>query len=787
MEETRHIRTTLQSKLVREKIDGLKFIISGMAGGENMSDYFADVVNTLASPQLEVKKLAYVYLLQYAHTKPDEVLLSINAFQKDLAHANPLVRSLSLRVLTSIRVHMIVGLQMLAIRKCVQDPSPYVRRAAANALAKVHGLDRAQEDELVSMMAQLLKDGSAAVVGASVSAFVRICPDRLELLHSSFRRLCEVLIDMDEFPQIQLLDVLLLYARAYFPEPPREHCGFVEGPASLPFSTIPARPVRDLKIELSSFYGDEATDAESRQPAPPTQASVDTEAGGGERTIDPDHLLLLRSIKPLLHSRNAGVVLGATAICYHTAPGYLGDCIPSLVLSMRQSRETQTLVLASVKDMAQAQPELFGRFLSDFYVDHADCTEARNHKLEILSVLVNEANAHQALKELQSYLLEGDPKFVSRSVSTIGRIALRLPNLAEACCTGLVKLCTHSYAEVVGESVGVLRNLIDVDPEGKHAVVLQLVRKFKRMTSPPGRANVLWLAGRYCGLGDKLPKVVPELLRVCAKNFLMEPKLVKLQIISLAANVLYKFPTETNELLFRYIMDLGWYDEDFDIRDKSRLFTVILLGRATKHGAAGQGESLAGVEQEMVFSQEQIGELLHPENSTVSELLTEARASHTHSPKQWRLGTISHVVGHRAPGYMSLANFPDDPPPTSIRDIQQAAQPGPSGTGGGIERGGNGQTEAFYADRADGADDSSEYSSSSTSSYDGSTASGSSSESDSAVGDGEDEEETVADPPENTDADACEPSGADDVGRQDDLATEIAAAGSKLGHMGFYD
>ena len=167
-----------------------------------------------------MKKLAYVYLLQYAHTKPNEVLLTINAYQKDLAHDNPLIRSLSLRVLTSIRVHMIVGLQMLAIRKCVQDPSPYVRRAAANALAKVYNLDRSQEEELMQMMEHLLRDRSAAVVGAAVSAFVQICPAEIALLHQHFRRLCEVLIDLDEFPQIQLMDVLLLYSRAFFSEPP---------------------------------------------------------------------------------------------------------------------------------------------------------------------------------------------------------------------------------------------------------------------------------------------------------------------------------------------------------------------------------------------------------------------------------------------------------------------------------------------------------------------------------------------------------------------------------------
>lgn len=51
---------------------------------------------------------------------------------------NQLIRASALRVLSSIRVPTIVTIMMLAIRDAVNDMSPYVRKTAANAIAKLY-------------------------------------------------------------------------------------------------------------------------------------------------------------------------------------------------------------------------------------------------------------------------------------------------------------------------------------------------------------------------------------------------------------------------------------------------------------------------------------------------------------------------------------------------------------------------------------------------------------------------------------------------------------------------
>ena len=106
--------------------------------GRDVSEFFAQVVKNVAVPNLEIRKLVYIYILRYAEAEPDLALLSINTFQRDLGDSSPLIRAMALRVLSGIRVPSIGSLVVLSIKKCASDVSPYVRKAAALALPKCY-------------------------------------------------------------------------------------------------------------------------------------------------------------------------------------------------------------------------------------------------------------------------------------------------------------------------------------------------------------------------------------------------------------------------------------------------------------------------------------------------------------------------------------------------------------------------------------------------------------------------------------------------------------------------
>jgi AP-3 complex subunit beta len=50
-------------------------------------------------------------------------------------------------------------------------------------------------------------------------AFAEVCPERYDLIHPHYRRICRMLIDTDEWGQIAIMNLFLRYARTQFVDP----------------------------------------------------------------------------------------------------------------------------------------------------------------------------------------------------------------------------------------------------------------------------------------------------------------------------------------------------------------------------------------------------------------------------------------------------------------------------------------------------------------------------------------------------------------------------------------
>uniref|UniRef100_A0A8C8BK64 AP-3 complex subunit beta n=1 Tax=Otus sunia TaxID=257818 RepID=A0A8C8BK64_9STRI len=190
-----------------------------IARGKNASDLFPAVVKNVACKNIEVKKLVYVYLVRYAEEQQDLALLSISTFQRGLKDPNQLIRASALRVLSSIRVPIIVPIMMLAIKEAASDMSPYVRKTAAHAIPKLYSLDSDQKDQLIEVIEKLLADKTTLVAGSVVMAFEEVCPERIDLIHKNYRKLCNLLIDVEEWGQVVIINMLTRYARTQFLSP----------------------------------------------------------------------------------------------------------------------------------------------------------------------------------------------------------------------------------------------------------------------------------------------------------------------------------------------------------------------------------------------------------------------------------------------------------------------------------------------------------------------------------------------------------------------------------------
>lgn len=607
------LKQMLESNKDSAKLDAMKRIVGMIAKGKNASELFPAVVKNVASKNIEIKKLVYVYLVRYAEEQQDLALLSISTFQRALKDPNQLIRASALRVLSSIRVPIIVPVMMLAIKEASADLSPYVRKNAAHAIQKLYSLDPEQKEMLIEVIEKLLKDKSTLVAGSVVMAFEEVCPDRIDLIHRNYRKLCNLLVDVEEWGQVVIIHMLTRYARTQFVSPWREDGG--------------------LEDNEKNFYESEEEEEEKEKSSRKKSYAM-----------DPDHRLLIRNTKPLLQSRNAAVVMAVAQLYWHISPkSEAGVISKSLVRLLRSNREVQYIVLQNIATMSIERKGMFEPYLKSFYVRSTDPTMIKTLKLEILTNLANEANISTLLREFQTYVRSQDKQFAAATIQTIGRCATSITEVTDTCLNGLVCLLSNRDEIVVAESVVVIKKLLQMQPAQHGEIIKHMAKLLDSITVPVARASILWLIGENC---ERVPKIAPDVLRKMAKSFTSEDDLVKLQILNLAAK-LYLTNSKQTKLLTQYILNLGKYDQNYDIRDRTRFIRQLIVPNE-KSGA------LSKYAKKIFLAQKPAPLLESPFKDR----------------DRFQLGTLSHTLNIKASGYLELSNWPEVAPDPSVRNVE---------------------------------------------------------------------------------------------------------------------
>ncbi|NWH45090.1 AP3B2 protein, partial [Fregata magnificens] len=613
------LKEMLDSNKDSLKLEAMKRIVAMIARGKNASDLFPAVVKNVACKNIEVKKLVYVYLVRYAEEQQDLALLSISTFQRGLKDPNQLIRASALRVLSSIRVPIIVPIMMLAIKEAASDMSPYVRKTAAHAIPKLYSLDSDQKDQLIEVIEKLLADKTTLVAGSVVMAFEEVCPERIDLIHKNYRKLCNLLIDVEEWGQVVIINMLTRYARTQFLSPNQNESLLEE-------STEKA------------FYGSEEEDAKD------AKAEAASLAKRKPYVMDPDHRLLLRNTKPLLQSRNAAVVMAVAQLYFHLAPkAEVGVIAKALVRLLRSHSEVQYVVLQNVATMSIKRRGMFEPYLKSFYIRSTDPTQIKILKLEVLTNLANETNISTILREFQTYIRSMDKDFVAATIQAIGRCATNIGKVRDTCLNGLVQLLSNRDELVVAESVVVIKKLLQMQPAQHSEIIKHMAKLTDNIQVPMARASILWLIGEYC---EHVPKIAPDVLRKMAKSFTNEEDIVKLQVINLAAK-LYLTNSKQSKLLTQYVLNLAKYDQNYDIRDRARFIRQLIVP-TEKSGALNK------YAKKLFLAQKP------------APILESSFKDRDH----FQLGSLSHLLNAKAVGYQELPDWPDEAPDPSVRNVE---------------------------------------------------------------------------------------------------------------------
>uniref|UniRef100_A0A8C2XKE4 AP-3 complex subunit beta n=1 Tax=Cyclopterus lumpus TaxID=8103 RepID=A0A8C2XKE4_CYCLU len=603
------LKEMLESNKESLKLEAMKRVVGLIAKGKNASELFPAVVKNVASKNIELKKLVYVYLVRYAEEQQDLALLSISTFQRALKEPNQFIRASALRVLSSIRVSIIVPIMMLAIKEASADMSPYVRKTAAHAIQKLYSLDPDQKEQLIEVIEKLLKDKSTLVAGSVVVAFDEVCPDRIDLIHKNYRKLCNLLVDVEEWGQVVIISMLTRYARTQFTSPWKEGAMFDED-------------------NEKAFYESEEEKKDQTEATP--------------YTMDPDHRLLLRNTKPLLQSRNTAVVMSVAQLYWHLAPKHEVNIVTkSLVRLLRSHREVQYIVLQNIATMSIQRKGMFEPFMKSFYVRSTDATHIKT--LKFLFLRDSDAVFPFLFSSSQTYVKSQDKAFAAATIQAIGRCATDISEVTDTCLSGLVLLLSNRDETVVAESVVVIKKLLQTQPTQHSDIIKHMAKLFDNISVSMARASILWLMGEYC---ERVPKIAPDVLRKMAKTFTAEEDIVKLQTVNLAAK-LYLTNSKQTKLLTQYILNLGKYDQSYDIRDRTRFVRQLIVPNE-KSGALNKYARRI---------------LLAPKPAPMLESAFKDR-------DRFQLGTLSHSINSKATGYQELSDWPAVAPDQSVRNVE---------------------------------------------------------------------------------------------------------------------
>lgn len=501
------------------KVDAVKKVIASMTVGKDVSMLFTDVLNCVQTGNIELKKLVYLYLINYAKSQPELTLLAVNTFVKDANDANPLIRALAVRTMGCIRVDRITEYLCEPLSRALRDEDPYVRKTAAVCVAKLYDIapQLVEDRGFITTVHDLLSDSNPSVVANAVASLSEIAEtsgkDVMNITTSVLQKLLAALNECTEWGQVFILDSLAKYQ----PNDSREAEGIME------------------------------------------------------------------RVTPRLQHANSAVVMSAVKVILSymdclgpasetTKRTLMRKLTPPLVTLLNSTPEIQYCALRNMNIIVQKFPSILQNEIKCFFCKYNDAIYVKLEKLEILIQLVSESNIDAVLLELKEYATEVDVDFVRKSVNAIGRCAIKLARAAERCIGVLLELIQTKVNYVVQESIIVIKDIFRRYPNKYESIIATLCENLDTLDEPEAKASMVWIIGEYAERIDN----ADELLDTFLETFEEEDPAVQLQLLTATVKCFLKNPEDTQEMVQR-ALDMATEESDNpDLRDRGFVYWRLL-------------------------------------------------------------------------------------------------------------------------------------------------------------------------------------------------------------------
>ncbi|KAF7297084.1 Rho GTPase activating protein 22 [Mycena indigotica] len=530
--ENYELSVDLNSGYAEKRKDAIKRVIASMTVGKDVSGLFPDVLKNMQTEDLEQKKLVYLYLMNYAKTQPELVILAVNTFVKDSDDPNPLVRALAIRTMGVLRAEKIIDYLCDPLAKALRDENPYVRKTASLCVAKLYDLkpELVIENGFLEQLRDMIADSNPMVVANTVAALTDIHnaasarpssstsdPGIFIISPTILNRLLIALNECSEWGRIAILNALARY-----------------------------------------------------------QAQDEKES---------DHIC--ERVVPQLQHANGSVVLAAVKVVMIHMRGVRREDLtkqlirkmaPPLVTLLSSPAEVQWVALRNINLLLQKRPETLSTEIRVFFCKYNDPLYVKVEKLDIMVRLANESNVDALLSELKEYASEVDVDFVRKSVKCIGQTAVKIDAAAERCVHVLLDLIDTRVTYVVQEAIVVMKDIFRKYPSTYEGVIPTLCANLDELDEPEAKASLIWIIGEYANKIDN----ADELLNIFVDTFVEESYSVQLQTLTAVVKLFLKKP-DSSQGIVQLILNKATACDSPDVRDRAYIYWRLL---STDPGAA---------------------------------------------------------------------------------------------------------------------------------------------------------------------------------------------------------
>ncbi|CAE6505158.1 unnamed protein product [Rhizoctonia solani] len=496
----------------------------------------------MQTEDLEQKKLVYLYLMNYAKSQPELVILAVNTFVKDSNDPNPLVRALAIRTMGCLRAEKIIDYLSDPLHKALKDQDPYVRKTAALCVAKLYELkpELAIDNGFLEQLLDMVADSNPMVVSNAVAALVDIHITTLEMPDPDSRGLFELSQD--------ILSKLL------------------------------------IALNECSEWG---------------RVTILNCLARYRTTDEKEAEHICERIMPQFQHVNGSVVLAAIkAIMVHIKhvsrqqlqTQLIRKMAPPLVSLISAEPEVQWVALRNINLLLQAsrvEPNLLQNEMRVFFCKYNDPPYVKVEKLDIMVRLAAEKNVDTLLSELKEYASEADVEFVRRAIKTIGYCAIKIEASAERCVNVLLDLIATRVSYVVQEAIVVVKDILRKYPSRYEGVIPIVCTALEELDEPEARASLVWIVGEHAEKIDN----AGDLLEVFVDSFLEEAYPVQLQILAATVKLFLKKPGPSQTVVQRVLQTATKDCDSPDVRDRAYIYWRLLS--LTSDAGAGKSVILA--------------------------------------------------------------------------------------------------------------------------------------------------------------------------------------------------